>query len=300
MKDRKVSIIIDCHNLGHMVSYGFGELTYKDRHTGVMYGFLKKVLELGEKFETNRFLFCWDSRHSYRKLESSEYKRGREEMSLEDLGDMEIMRTQFKQLRKEVLPRLGFKNIFHQNGYEADDLIAEIVARYPDKYIIFSSDSDLWQLLYEGRKGLTFVRIFDPRKKKLFTYKEFVKGWVITPSQWAMTKAIAGCPGDGVVGIEGIGLLSASRYLRGALSGKKLVLIESGKGQKIIRRNFNLVALPYVARRKIGIDVVHEGERFGRGRFKSVFAELGFKSFLTKFERWEKVFGLRKQRRLIQ
>jgi len=295
-----MKIIIDCHNLGHIVSYGMGGLSYNDRNTGVIFGFLKKVLELAEKFETNQFLFCWDSPHSYRKIMFPDYKRFRhEEKSIQELGDLSIMTDQFNQLRKEILPRLGFKNIFYQNGYEADDLIAEIVYRHPDKYIVFSSDGDLWQLLYEGIKGAVFVRILNPRTKKLFTENDFMKGWGIPPREWAFAKSIAGDPGDGVPGIKGVGLLGATSYIRKELSGRKLELIESEEGQDMIQRNLLLVALPFAARRRIQIDYIQEDEVFRREPFEWYFQSLGFKSFLKDFYRWEKAFNFKKRRKLL-
>jgi len=44
------------------------------------------------------------------------------------------------------LPQMGFRNVYHQTGYEADDLIAWCVARFPDEYIIVSKDNDLFIL----------------------------------------------------------------------------------------------------------------------------------------------------------
>jgi 5'-3' exonuclease len=126
-----------------------------------------------------------------------------------------------------------------------------------------------------------------------------VKGWGIQPREWAFAKSIAGDPGDGVPGIKGIGLLGAAAYIRKELTGRKLELIESEEGQEIIRRNLQLVGLPFAAKRRIQIDFIHEDEVFRREPFEQVFRELGFESFLKGFGRWEKLFGLQKRRRLL-
>ena len=283
-------IIIDSNNLGYIASYAFGDLSYRDRYTGVIYGFLNQILKIAEKFKTTEFVFCWDSRHSYRKWIYPEYKANRKKTdSIEELSEFQIMFNQFNQLRKEVLPKLGFENVFYQNGYEADDLIAEVVARCPGKNVIFSNDSDLHQLLLEGKHH--YVRVFNSRTKKIFTTNQFVKGWNVEPGQWAKAKAIAGDTSDNIKGIAQVGLITACSYLRGELSGSKKHRIESEEGQEIIRRNLQLILLPYRGTRKIKMNGVGFG-RFYAKDFTEVFEKFGFKSFLNNFDRWEDAFKL--------
>jgi len=283
-------IIFDANNIGYMASYAFGDLSYKDRYTGVIYGFLNQILKMAEKFDTTEFVFCWDSRHRYRSWIYPEYKANRRKTdSIEELGELQIMYNQFTKLRKEVLPKLGFENIFYHNGYEADDLIAEVVARCPGKNIIFSSDGDLWQLLLEERHH--FVRVFNAKTKKIFTKKEFMLGWGIEPNQWAMAKAMAGDSSDNIKGIEGVGLLGACKYLKGELTGKKKDKIESEESKEIIHRNLQLIALPYRGPKKIEVNSLGFG-RFKEDSFIEVFEEYGFESFFDKFEKWEEIFKL--------
>ena len=283
-------IIFDSNNIGHMAAYAFGDLTYKDRYTGVMHGFLNQMLKMAEKFKTTEFIFCWDSRHYYRKWIYSEYKANRhKDRSIEELGEDRIMFDQFVQLRTDILPKLGFENIFHKNGYEADDLIAEIVARCPGENIIFSSDGDLWQLLQEGRYH--YVRMFNSRTKKLFTANDFYKGWGIWPKDWALAKSMAGDMGDNVPGISGVGLIGACSYIKGQLGGVKKDKIESKEGKEITRRNLQLIALPYRAKREIQITGIGFKKLYAQD-FEDVFKEYGFKRFLDKFDTWEKIFKL--------
>ncbi len=286
-------LLIDSSSICYASLYTTGGLSYGDQPTGIIYGFLSQILKLAQKFNTNKFIFCWDSRKSYRKLIYLEYKASRRKnLSPKELKDLKISFNQFTQLQEEILPKMGFANNFHQTGYEADDLISYVVARYPDQYMICSSDSDLWQLLYESRK--CFVRTFDLRKKKVFGTNEFIKGWAIKPDQWAMAKAIAGDSSDNIKGIEKIGLLSAARYLNDTLDKKKKQRIDSEEGQKIIRRNMELIALPFAGIREIQIGRIKNKEKFYSLDFKDVFNEYGFTSFLSKgrFDVWRKAFGL--------
>ena len=88
----------------------------------------------------------------------------------EDQKEMrESTQLQMKILRKEILPAMGFTNIRHQIGYEADDHIATPVMQdgpfngmpskrktaFPEErknndrppFLIVSADEDLFQLL---------------------------------------------------------------------------------------------------------------------------------------------------------
>ena len=291
-------LVIDCNNLGYASAYATGDLTYEAKPTGVLFGFLSQIYKLAEYFGCGRFVFCWDSRKSYRKKAYPSYKEHRrKDLTSEEWDNLRKVYEQFDLLRKEVLPQMGFSNVFHQAGYEADDLIAHVVQRFPDEYIIVSTDNDLWQLIDKGRKGKTFVKVFNPRTKKLIGYKEFVASWGIEPYKWAEIKAIAGCPSDGIEGVKGVGEATAVKYVLGTLlKGKIRERIESS--QEIIRRNRPLVTLPYAGVRPINIEKL-EWPQMWTLDFMDVFGRYGFGSFLKeeRFEKWAELFGLERGRK---
>ena len=138
-------IIIDCHNICYRAFHTTGYLDL-----GIVYGFLKALLDFAKTLESSQFIFCWDSRKSFRKELEPTYKL-RPPKTEEEQEELEEALEQFTQLRKEVLPNLGFRNIFLQPGYEADDLIAHIVQRFPGDYTIVSGDEDLYQLLNQSK-----------------------------------------------------------------------------------------------------------------------------------------------------
>ena len=125
--------------------------------------------------------------------------------------EWEIAFDQFKQLRKRILPRIGFNNNHLQTGYEADDLIAKYVKDNAEELVIASADNDLLQLLY-------FADFLNLSKNKLITSKSFFSEYGILPAQWGMVKQIAGCSSDNVKGIQGVGEITAIKYLKGELS----------------------------------------------------------------------------------
>jgi len=268
-----------------------GDLSQDQKKVGVVYGFAKQMLTLATKFDSNRFIFCWDSKNSYRKLEYPPYKSNRRKgLTAEQQIDMEDAFRQFDEVREVLLPMMGFRNIYHQSGYEADDLIAHIAWRLPDDTIICSTDNDLLQLLKQDR--YCPIRIFN--FQKIIDEAEFRKRWFnLEPIKWAHVKAIAGCETDDVEGLGGVGLTLASKYLAGELRpGKIMDKIMSKEGKDTINRNMPLVALPYPNGRKpIKIFGLYD-DAITADNFRAIFGQYGFRSLLKDEEayKWEKIF----------
>lgn len=275
-------LIIDCNNLCYSSFYTFGELSYEEKKTGVVFGFLQRILFLAKKFETNRFFFCWDSRKNYRKIIYPQYKQNRrKDLSEQEQIDLKLAFKQFDQLREEVLPGLGFGNIFRQNGYEADDLIAKISKQEGDM-IVVSTDKDLYQLL-------NYCNIYNQRTKKIITFKDFVKKYDIAPRKWAKVKAIMGDPSDNIKGIAGVGEVYALKYMHRELKEGK-ILDKIIAGRSIINRNIKLIKLPFKGKKKINI--TFGKDNFSKEKFIDVFVDFGFESFLKKkeLEKWVNLF----------
>lgn len=294
MSKEKV-LIIDGQHIGYLAFHSMGELSKGELKTGVVFGFLREMLKLAKRFETNRFVFCWDSRANHRKKIYDAYKDKRHN----DLTDQErkeraLAKQQFKDLRSNVLPRLGFKNIYIKHGYEADDLMAILCGLFNgpsnDKYdlILVTSDEDMYQVL-------EMADIYKVAKKQLYTKKDFIDEYNINPGIWDRVKAIAGCSGDEVTGIKGVGEKTAIKYLNHELSegSKKYRAITSPNGKRIIKRNQKIVRLPL---RHLKLKPYVENEKFKRNDFIDVFEDYAFRSFLTsdEFEKWVKYFKLKR------
>ena len=267
-------IIIDSNGICHREAHAIGNLSFDERKTGVIFGFLREVLKLSKLYSTSNFIFCWDSRTSLRKKIYPEYKSKRKE--LEPLDDS--VYTQFELLKTKVLPSIGFKNIFYAEGYESDDLIAQIVYDYPDMhFILASSDSDLYQLLFSN------VSIYNLHSKKEFTQKDFEKKYGLSFDSWADVKSIAGCTSDNIKGIVGVGEKTAIEYLKGNLksSSKVFERITSEEGMYIKNRNWKLVCLPFKG--TPNVDLVDE-EVLSLLGFMTVCKKYGFASLLKDID----------------
>lgn len=269
-------LIIDVHNLAHRALHTMGSLQFDGKGTGIIFGILRDVLYLQELHAATHVAFAFDSRHSLRAEQHPFYKSNRrdKEYTDEEQEQRAELHSQLIRLRKEYLPTIGYRNIFVQKGYEADDLIASIchsttmMNPRPD-IVIVSSDQDLYQLLRDYR-----ITIWNPHRKKPFTEKEFYKLYGIDPLQWPYVKAMAGCTSDGITGIKGIGEATAAKFLRGKLKEESKAYAAIEAGVKIWKRNLPLVKLPYPGLRSMEL---HDDEVTSDG-WKKVADMLGMKT----------------------
>lgn len=227
------------HTKGHLANQ-------QGLKTGVTYGVLSDVLKYENQFRTEHVAFCFDFGKSKRcellptYKETRKKKRDTDEAARAQYASVSI---QIERLRKRHLKAIGYRNVFYKKGFEADDLLASFCLNLPegDKAIIISGDADMLQLLSRN------VSVYAPSSKKLFTKKSFIAEFGITPKQWIDVKCLAGCRGDDVPGIRGIGEDTAIKFIRGILSPryKAYALIQSALTKGIMKRNLPLVRLPF-------------------------------------------------------
>lgn len=292
-------IIFDCNALGYAAFFSYGDL--EDDHgnpTAVIFGFLRLLLTLQEKLKGDEWVFCWDSRRSFRKEVDPMYKcrRGGDDKTDEELQARRSAHEQFITVRKKVIPALGFGNNLLCPGYEGDDLMAYLVQDV-DVYenILVTSDNDMFQCLND-------CDIYHLQSKKFFTSLDFIKKFGIRVEQWAEAKAIGGCTGDDVIGIQGVAdpkknTSKALTYLRGKLTkGKIKERIESAEGQSLIEKNRRLVTLPFKGDPPIGVRL--GPNRISKESFEKVFEHYRFISLLEPkmFQRYVKAFKLKEKR----
>lgn len=249
---KKKVLVLDANYLCHRAFFAMGGLSHEDVKTGVIFGVLRDIANLAKQFSTNRFAFCFDSPKSLREEVYPNYKSSRrkrkgprgqsEEEAHQYQLDREELYRQIKLLHNDYLPAVGYKNVFMQEGYEADDLIASIVLGDGDMkmdYVIVSGDKDLYQLLDSN------VSMWVPGTKQLLTGLSFMKEWQIDPSDWVKVKAIAGCSTDDIEGVPGVGEITAAKYVRGELPPKAQTYQDIKAMRDVWRENLKLVRLPY-------------------------------------------------------
>lgn len=276
------TILIDVHGVAHAVRHALPQMTVQDHGSEVIYGFLQHLQGMASYYKTSKFVFCWDVRHSLRKRMYPRYKTRPVDKSQED--SIRNMHIQLNLLRTDILPRIGFRNQFRQNGYEADDMIAWIVKNIPGFYVIVSSDGDLYQLL----DHVDHMFLFGTKKK--FDRDDFIAKYGFPPSRWAEAKALMGCPSDTVAGVTGIGEALTMDYLNDRLQGLRLKKWNNARNKPTFQEEYDL-ALKLVELPLEGVNPIQiVKEKFYKEDFLGVLDDLEISSL--KVEVWEALFDM--------
>ena len=289
----KHTMLIDTSALLYRSKHAVGnKLSHKDVETGIMFGFFIQIFKLANKFKTNRFVFCLDgsgSGHkSIRKNIFPDYKKSRLEKSDDDKKFDDFCYNKFDEI-VSLLKSFGHKNIISAPGFEADDLIASFLLNNVDLRkgsVIVSSDNDFYQLLHLC-KGM-----FLAQKNYIYTKHDLEDEYGIEPEQWKDIKEIAGCKGDCIPGVPGVGYPTAAKYLRGELTkGKvfdKITSPDFDNTRKLARK---LTSLPLSKTPKI----IHVDDQYDLNfdAFLNMCSMYSFNSFISdseNFNCWKRFF----------
>jgi 5'-3' exonuclease len=268
-------LVLDVPFLCWRAYHTTGDLSHQGVTTGTLFGFYRSLKTLQSHSGSDRFVFCFDLPPYLRKNVSPGYKSNRSSPD-------EDVKRQIELLRTDQLERVGFKNVFYQKGYEADDVIASVVnnLKAGDKAIVVSADHDLYQLL---NKDVTIhaPSALKARPSKTVNRKWFVDEYAVTPEQWPLVKAIAGCPSDNVVGVYGVGETIACAHVAGRtvnLPSKRA--IEAFVKTPQYETNLKLVKLPYPGCR----DFKPIEDKVEPAKWDELMASLGMRSLVARGE----------------
>ncbi len=261
------------------------QLSKEEIRTELIFLFMKYLYSIGAK-DKNGYIFCWDSKKSYRKVIFPGYKDRYSELTREEKRFNMIFKKQVKTIKTEIIPELGFQNNFWQTGLEADDIIAQICkqekpgSRIFGQRFIISRDKDLYQCLSFDASMIW--------KGKIFTYLDLEKQYNITAEKWGEVKAIGGCLSDTVPGVKGVGEKTAIKYINEELKSTTKAYGNIKKNGALIKRNRKLVVLPHKKTKKVKLVLDHLKWK----NFESVLQRYDFKSLLTNDAQynWQKNF----------
>lgn len=281
-------LLIDASSLIYPAFHVMGELkTSTGLPTGAIYGYARTVLMLLREYPSQYIAVAFDSRGpTHRHEKFSEYKAHRPAMD-------EALATQIPKI-KELTEALRLKR-FEQPGYEADDIIAALVAKAQAQgleILIVSGDKDLLQLVGDG------VRVLKPgrdvtRDLKILDAHGVREYLGVPPEQVRDFLALVGDSSDNVPGVPGIGEKTAQRLLSefGSLDAllENLEKIEPKKlGERL--KNFKdqaLLSRELVQLRPPPLEVSLEECRAqlpDRERLRVLLEELEFRSLLKELD----------------
>ena len=180
---------------------------------GGIFGMLKNIQYLSEKFKPSKIVVAWEGGGSLRRRNiDPNYKMGRRPVKLnrseyhdEFPETMENRNWQLKTLVK-ILYKTPVIQIYVEDC-EADDVIAYLVKTKSEnkQKIIATSDKDYYQLINDK------VKIWSPNKKIVIDEKYVIDTWGISPQNFCTARCFAGDQSDGIKGVKGAGFKTMTK-----------------------------------------------------------------------------------------
>jgi len=204
-------ILVDGNNLAFRSFYAFRQLSFEEEHTGTYYGFLGAHARLKAKYGDS-FVYCFDSKESWRKGVYPAYKSKRAEKE-EDPEKANVRTVHIPKLM-DVLSLLGYP-VLQYRGLEADDLLSlqlqSLRKQGASRVYVYSGDRDLYQLL--RFRCATILRPVNGAGVKRYTATSLREEFGVGPELWAKALALGVDTSDSIKAIPGVGPTTAIRML---------------------------------------------------------------------------------------
>ncbi len=174
-----------------------GTLKTKSRMpSGAVFGFLRSVLSLKQRFPDAHIAFAFDSGPSWRNTILVDYKHYGTRVPPIGFADQLAAIQQF-------IGAVGYP-ILCEKGLEADDLLSVLVSRWLGYFpkhtsIIVSSDRDFFQLVTDR------CALYDDRQKRFFGPEEVACETGVYPEDYLNYKCVVGDTSDHIKGLKGYG-----------------------------------------------------------------------------------------------
>jgi 5'-3' exonuclease len=263
-------LVIDGKYLCYCALYSHSGLSLLGRPIGVVFGAFQQLLAHLKTLRPASVWVAWDAptESLYRTGLHPDYKATRGDPASTVLKSREDFHGQVREL-EDLFRRVGVAQD-EIAGLEADDLIALYCRRNRDPVTVFASDNDLFQLL---DSHVTLIG----RKQKWNADRLRAK-YGCEPGEWVTVKALAGCDGDNVPGVKGVGPKTAVKILRGQ---HKTTLSDY---KSVIDRNLQLVKLPFplVSYRQLELSPPTPLEKVDWEAMLDIFWELDFRSLMDR------------------
>ena len=273
---------------------------------GGIFGMLRNIQHLTEKFKPQRVFVVWEGGGSARRRAiDPNYKSGKRPVRLNrseySKGIPDTVENRNWQLK--TLVNILYKTPVTQiyvDDCEADDVIAYLTSTKKSihKKIIVTSDKDYYQLLDEN------TTIWSPNKKILIDEQYVLDKWGIHPQNFCVARCFAGDQSDGIKGIKGAGFKVMSKRFPELSACKsvstndiiKRANIEVKNGSKLklynniisesnsIQKNWKLMYLDSLSIsadqvKKINFQIENKEEKLSKFDLLKILNEHGLNSF---------------------
>lgn len=203
MPEKSTVLLIDANSIIHRAYHALPNLkTTKGAYTGAIYGFLSIFLKIVKDLSPRYVAAAFDLKApTFRHRLYAPYKGTRKPMDAE-------LAEQFEPI-KELLSLMKVP-VVSKEGYEADDVLGTLAARFDDDTVILTGDRDSFQLvsdttrIFWTKKGVSDIEVVDVARLA-------EEGF--TPQSYIDYKALRGDPSDNIPGIAGVGEKTAKSLL---------------------------------------------------------------------------------------
>ncbi len=289
--DKKKLLLVDGHSILNRAFYGMPDLTNaKGLHTGAVYGFLNILFSQLDELKPDYLTVAFDVHApTFRHDAYAEYKGTRK-------GMPEELREQVP-LMKKMLTAMGIE-IREQAGLEADDILGTLAKKAEAMdmdVVILSGDRDLLQIASDR------ITIRIPRTRggqtviDDFRTDQVIGTYGVTPRQFIDVKALMGDSSDNIPGVPKVGEKTAIALIKdyGSVDGvyRHIDEIKKPALHKNLAENEDKARMSlFLVTIKTDCDLELEPEKaiadgyYTRDAF-DLCTELGFKNFLSRFER---------------
>lgn len=179
--------------------------TADGRPTNAIFGLASMMVKLISDYRPTQIVVAWDAGMSGREEVYAEYKAQRPPKP-------DLLRAQWPHLT-ELVEAFGYANV-RVDGYEADDVIASLVAearRRSISTVVVTGDRDAYQLVADGvavmstGRGISETKVYDREgvKERYGVYPELVTDLM----------GLRGDTSDNIPGVPGIGEKTAAALL---------------------------------------------------------------------------------------
>ena len=169
--------------------------------TNAAYGFVNMLAKVLREERPDRVIVVFDARgKTFRHELFPDYKAGRDAQPEDLSAQIPLVHELVEAWRIPIV---------ELRGWEADDVIATLVARAPAdaRITIVSTDKDLMQLVSER------VTLLDGMKERRFGPAEVRERFGVAPERILDLRALCGDPSDNIPGVSGIGEKGAAALL---------------------------------------------------------------------------------------
>ena len=175
-------------------------------YSGLTHGFLMKLVQLKRDYD-GQVIVVWDAGIKRRRIISRDYKLARRESGKEWKD-----KKAFFESKHQLVKFLNLIGVYQARkpGDEGDDVLYTLAKRMDGNSLIVSNDHDMYQAISPSVYQLITKRGED----KLMSAVRFERLHGVTPQQYTFAMALAGCSGDGVKGIPGVGMKTAIKFIQ--------------------------------------------------------------------------------------